>query len=457
MSQQFSQEIELPVGPAEAFQWHERPGALERLIPPWEKVKIIRQQGGIEEGGIVELLTSAGPLRSRWLAEHSGYVFGEKFEDTQTSGPFARWYHQHLFRAHDGGSVLEDKVEYKLPLAAVSQLVFGGYVRKQIERMFDYRQRTTLDDITAHHRYAEKGTMRIAVTGSSGLVGSQLLPFLTTGGHEALRVVRRDAKAKNEISWQPSKGEIDKAALEGVDAIVNLAGESIAEGRWTEEKKKRIRESRVDSTRTIAEAIASMDNPPKVLVNASAIGFYGDRGDEILDEDKPAGEGFLSEVCEDWEAAATPAEEAGIRVVKMRIGVVLSPKGGALAKMLPPFKLGGGGRMGSGKQYWSWIALDDLVGAIHHAIMTESLSGPVNATAPEALTNAEFTKVLGRVLKRPTIFPMPAFAAKLVLGEMAEALLLSSARVVPKRLEESGYGFRFPTLEAALRHLLGAN
>lgn len=296
--------------------------------------------------------------------------------------------------------------------------------------------------------------MHIAVTGASGLVGSELLPLLTTGGHEVTRVVRGEA-GKGEVRWDPSADSFNASSLDGVDAVVHLAGENIAAGRWTMALKQRIRNSRVHGTRILCRALARMQTPPKVLVAASAIGFYGNRGDEMLDESSAAGEGFLSAVCEAWEAAAQPAKETGIRVVHVRIGVVLSPKGGALAKMLTPFKLGVGGIIGNGRQYWSWISIDDVASAIHHAMMTDSLSGPVNATGPNPSTNRQFTKTLGRVLGRPTILPMPALAAKLAFGEMANDLLLASTRVEPTKLLESGYQFHQPALEKTLRHLLG--
>jgi uncharacterized protein (TIGR01777 family) len=296
--------------------------------------------------------------------------------------------------------------------------------------------------------------MRIAITGSSGLVGKQLASFLMERDHDVISVVRR-APSENEIRWDPTTGEIEGEKFEGVGAVINLAGENIAEGRWNAAKKQRIRDSRVKSTQLLAKTLASLSQRPDVLVNASAIGFYGDRGDEPLDENSPPGNDFLADVCREWEAATSAAQEAGIRVVKLRIGVVLSPDGGALKKMLLPFRLGAGGRVGNGRQYWSWISIDDLVGIIDHALTTESLAGPVNAVAPRPTTNLEFTKALGRVLHRPTIFPMPAFAAKLALGEMAEALLLASTRVVPRRLQETNYEFRHADLEAALRHLLG--
>jgi hypothetical protein len=247
----------------------------------------------------------------------------------------------------------------------------------------------------------------------------------------------------------------DLSRLEGVDAVVHLAGENIAAGRWTAARKEEIRRSRVEGTRRLSESLARLSRRPKVLVSASAIGFYGNRGDEILKEDSAPGSDFLAQVCRDWEAATDPASRAGIRVVHLRSGVILSPAGGALKKMLLPFKMGAGGRIGSGAQFMSWIAIDDTIGAIHHAIVTEPLQGPMNGVAPTPVRNAEFTRTLGRVLSRPAIAPMPAFAARLAFGEMANALLLASQRVMPTRLQASGYKFRYPELEGALRHLLG--
>jgi len=297
--------------------------------------------------------------------------------------------------------------------------------------------------------------MRVAVSGSTGLVGSQVVASLSAAGHEVVRLVRRaPAPGEKVVRWDPEKGEIDAAGLGGLDAVVHLAGENIASGRWNAARKAAILGSRVNGTRLLCDALAGLARPPKTLVCASAIGYYGDRGADVLTEESPPGTGFLAEVCREWEAASEPAARKGIRVVVLRIGVVLSAKGGALSRMLPPFRAGLGGVIGSGRQYVSWVALDDLVGIVLHALQSGRLHGPVNAVSPVPVTNRELTEVLGKVLSRPTLLPVPVFALRLAVGEMADALLLASTRVAPRRLEETGYRFRFPELREALRHLV---
>ena len=294
--------------------------------------------------------------------------------------------------------------------------------------------------------------MDVLVSGATGLIGSALIPELEAKGH-GVRRLTRTPRSEGDIRWDPDAGTIDED-LAGTDAVVHLAGESIAEGRWTEEKKRRILESRQKGTRLLAEKIAALSEPPSVMVSVSATGYYGDRGNELLTEESESGDLFLSEVCREWEAAADPAREAGIRVVHPRLGIVLSTEGGALGATLPIFELGGGGKIGSGRQYWSWVSLDDVVGAIVHAVATDTLSGPVNVVTPDPPTNAQYTKTLGSVLGRPTFLAVPAPAARVGLGEIADELLLASARVEPTKLEETAYEYRHPELEGALRHLL---
>ncbi|MFB3817885.1 MAG: TIGR01777 family oxidoreductase [Candidatus Methylomirabilales bacterium] len=295
--------------------------------------------------------------------------------------------------------------------------------------------------------------LRVAVTGSHGLVGSAVCASLTAAGHAVLRLVRRAPAAANEARWDPHGGA-DAARLQGLDAVVHLAGENIAAGRWTEARKAEIRNSRVQGTAALCETLAALTRRPRVLVNASAIGIYGNRGSAVLREDSDPGSGFLAAVCRDWEAATARASTAGIRVVLARFGMVLSPAGGALKSMLRPFRLGIGGRIGDGGQYVSWIALDDVVGALVQAIEDERLAGPLNVVAPAPVTNADFARALGRAVSRPAVLPLPAFAARLAFGEMADELLLASQRVLPARLQAAGYRFLYPELDPALRHLL---
>jgi hypothetical protein len=438
------------------YAWHTRPGALERLVPPWERVVVEERTGGIEDDARVVLRVTAGPIPLRWVAVHGDVIPGRQFVDRQVQGPFRHWRHRHGLEP-DGPSAcrLEDDVEYVLPLGWLGGIVAGGRVRETLDRMFAYRHAVTKADIEAHAAREGLVPMHVVVSGSRGLVGSALVPFLTTGGHRVTRLVRGMAAGPDETVWNPARGPVDASRLDGVDAVVHLAGENIAAGRWTPVRKAEIRRSRVDGTRNLCEVLARLPRPPKVLVSASAVGLYGDRGAEILTEESAPGTGFLTDVCREWEAATQPASRAGIRVVNLRFGMVLSPSGGALQKLLLPFRLGMGGRIGDGRQFTSWIALDDAVGAIHHALCEESVRGPVNAVAPGPVSNAEFTRTLARVLRRPTLLPVPAFAARLAFGEMADALLLAGARVMPVRLQESGYRFRFPDLESALRHLLG--
>lgn len=298
--------------------------------------------------------------------------------------------------------------------------------------------------------------MRVLISGASGLVGSSLIPSLASSGYGVVRLVRSGMKSAETIPWNPAEAEIDSASLEGFDAVIHLAGENIAGSRWTAGQKKKIRNSRIGPTRWLCESLARLRQPPRVLVAASAIGYYGSRGDELLNEESAPGEGFLADVCREWEDATGPAAANGIRVICLRIGLVLSARGGALAKMLPPFRLGLGGVLGCGRQYMSWIGIDDLVGAVQHCLASEALRGPVLAVAPQPVTNREFTKTLGRVLSRPTVFPVPAFVLRKALGEMGDALLLASTRAMPGRLLTTGYRFLFPELEPALNRAVSA-
>jgi uncharacterized protein (TIGR01777 family) len=321
--------------------------------------------------------------------------------------------------------------------------------------MFELRHLRTWNDLVRMQDAGFQRPLKVAVTGASGLVGRRLIPFLQGGGHEVFSLVRRDPQDEREIHWNPATGEIDAAALEGIDAVVHLAGVSIAGGRWSESRKQAILRSRVDGTRLLAKTLAGLQSPPAVFVSTSAVGFYGDTGEQTVTEESPAGTDFLADVCVQWEAAADPAREAGIRVVHPRFGVVFAGDGGMLPLIALPFKAGVGGKLGSGKQGMPWIGMEDLIGVLLACIADERLQGPVNAVSPERTTNAEFTKAMGKALRRPTILPVPAAPMKLVGGELADSLILVSQHVAPTRLESVGFQFAFPSLLDTLRVELG--
>ena len=443
----------LPVSVEDAFAYHERRGALQRLVPPWESVVVEKTDNSLAVGSKVVLKTSVFGVPIRWVAKHTAYEPPRLFADTQLSGPFAKWFHRHQFASFGEHSTLTDQIDFEVPLGAIGRLLGSKTALGKIESMFAYRHRVTRDDLTLQAEHP-LGMKRVAISGSTGLVGKQLGSLLTLLGHEVIPIVRKgssdEGSEHNTIAaWS---GEASKFA--DTDVVVHLAGKPIASGRWSEETKRQIRESRVQKTRSLCESLAKLDTKPEVLICASATGIYGSRGDELLDESSELGDDFLADVAREWESACQPAVDAGIRVVNARFGLVLSPKGGALQKMLTPAKFAGGA-LGNGKQWWSWIALDDVLGAIYHAIAEPSLSGPVNFVSSDPITNAGFAKTLGRVIGRPALFPAPAFVLRAAMGEMADALLLSSARVKPSKLTESGYRFRFNDLTQFLKYSLG--
>jgi len=446
----------LPVDAGEAYRWHTRAGAFERLRPPWQKVRVIEGGDGIQDGRRIVMHVRIGPVWRRWVAVHRDTRPGRSFVDEQLEGPFRRWMHRHTFEPAEPGCILEDHVDYELPLGTAGRLIGGRRVENTLAAMFAFRHRRTLEDLVRHAAFAERPRLHVLVSGASGMIGAELTAFLRSGGHEVTTLVRRKPCTDDEVEWDPGSGRPpDPAALDGVDAVVHLAGASIAGARWTSAHRRAIYESRIAGTGLLTTALAALERPPKVLLSASAVGFYGDRGATTVDETSPAGAGFLPDVCEAWERAADPAVDAGIRTVFLRSGLVLSGRGGALTTMLPALELAAGGPIGGGRQWVSWISLEDWLGAALMLLYDDGLSGPVNLTTPYPVTNRELIKTIGAVIRRPERIPLPAAAVRTGLGEMGEHLLLDSTRVEPARLSGAGFHYLYPHLVDALPMELG--
>lgn len=443
--------------PISVFDWHERSGALERLTPPWAKLEVLDRSGGIRDGGRIALRVRRGPMSFMWKLRHSEYQHGVHFRDEQVFGPMKSWGHNHRFFPNgSGGTIAEDEIEVEPPLGSVGAALGSRFLTQELDRLFRFRYRRLLTDLSRHRDQSDQPRLTVAITGGSGLVGQALTHFLTTGGHRVIQLVRDKRLVSNDaVFWNPATQDIDTDRLAMADAVVHLAGTSIAGGRWTDARKRSIRESRVKGTELVAQTMAQLSGGPRTLISASAVGYYGRRGGELLEEDVALGSGFLTEVCQAWENATKPAERAGVRVVLLRTGLALSPAGGALRQMLPPFNMGLGGRLGSGKQYMSWIDLDDLIGLIHHVLFSDTLSGPVNATAPNPVTNSTFSAALGRVLGRPTLVPVPSLAVKAVFGQLGTEALLSGQRVIPRKAIDSGFHFFYESIEESLQFQLG--
>ncbi len=449
-------ELSLPYPSGQVYAWHSRPGAFQRLVPPWQRV-VLHSATGDFANLRAELRMKLGPFYKTWLAQHGDHQPGRQFVDVQQAGPFARWSHQHRFEPQGpaAGSTLIDHVDYALPLAPLSQWLVGRQVEATLEKMFSFRHERTRQDLERHALWQDYPRQRIAISGASGLIGKQLCAYLTTAGHTVLQLVRRPSQDPLEVTWDPVAGTVDTAKLQGIDAVIHLAGENVGEGRWTAERKPRLLQSRVDGTRTLAKAMAQLDPKPKVLISASATGFYGDTGDAECTESSPTGTLYLSEICREWEAAAEPARQAGIRVVHPRIGAVVSAQGGMLAKLLLPFKMGGGGPVGSGQQYLPWIALEDVLGAMEWLLFRQDVQGPVNLVAPQQIRQVQFAQALGHALRRPALLPLPAAAVRLLFGQMGEEVLLAGQRVQPQRLQDLGFPWLYPQISQALAAELG--
>jgi uncharacterized protein (TIGR01777 family) len=451
----FSKKTQIKVPVDRLFSWHARNGAINRLTPPWAPLELISRKGqGIDKGVEVRFRMKVLGMPRIWEAEHFDYQENRLFRDRQTRGPFAKWEHHHIFHAKGPStSVMEDRVVYRLPMGPLS-LPFAGHAQQELGRIFRYRHDVLKYDM--EHWVGRVRKQRILVSGASGTIGRALVPFLRTCGHEVVRLVRDPSDTSEDaLYWDPYKGELDMASAGRVDAVISLNGVDISRGKWTEKQRKLIIDSRVIPTRVLVEKMRAMRQPPSVFISSSAIGLYGEAGDRKLTEDDPMGESFISTVCNQWETASLGADRGGIRTIQLRIGVVLTPAGGALERMKLAFSMGCGTRVSNGRQYMSWISMDDALGGILHILENQAVHGPVNLTAPHPVTNAEFTRTLGRVLNRPARFVIPRPVATALWGDMGKETLLTSARVLPKRLEQSGFTYAHNTLEPALRHLLG--
>jgi len=433
----------------EVFAWHTLPGAFERLSPPWRTVRVLRSSGSLTPDSEVLVRCSAlGPISFNWLLRHGEYRPQELFTDEQVTGPFRSWVHRHSFIPHrESLSTMLDEVEFEMPLLASP---ITSLIVRDLRRLFAFRHAVLSTDLLLHSRWSTQPRKRILIAGASGFIGSALAAFLTTAGHSVRRLVRRTPASSDEYFWDPRAREISPNALDDIDVVIHLGGESIVSGRWNAERKARLAASRVESTQFLADALSFKNSKPSLMIVASGVGFYGDTGNDSPDETSPQGRGFLAHLAGEWEKAASWASEHGVRVVNLRIGTVLNSRGGALGKMLPAFRAGLGGRLGSGFQRMGWIALEDLLGLIEHAMYTDSLSGPVNAVAPQVITNREFTSALGRRLKRPTWFSMPAPLLRIIFGELANEALLANSAATPTKALTSGYSFVFPDIDSAL-------
>lgn len=477
----FLQTSTMPVSVDVLRRYHERPGAFLRLAPAWERLRIVAQQGTIRAGDRLEFQIRKGPLWVTWRALHEDLESNAGFVDVQEKGPFAQWRHEHrLFpdRRGRGGvpdpdvSILEDAITYRLPFGALARTLAGPMFQRDLERMFLYRHARTRLDLVRHAEFLDRPRLRVLVSGAGGLIGRALCAFLSTGGHHVRVLYRGSAPRVGEtydgaFRWDPAQGQIDPAAFEGVDAVVNLSGANIADHRWTAAYRRTIVESRVRSTQLLVRAMAELSERPRTFISASAVGYYGPTGEAAVDESSPAGwspeqqppgtdqSRFLSGVCVAWEQLASEARTHAIRSAQLRIGVVLSPRGGALAALLPWFRLGLGGIAGAAQEWCPWIGLDDTIGAFHRVLMDDTLSGPINVVSPRPVRARELADALARVLRRPRLLRIPRAAVTTLLGEMARQTLLSSIRVEPRILQDAGFRWLTPNLESCLRWELG--
>lgn len=456
----FIKSTKIPATNKEAFDYHAREGALERLVPPWSILTVTSHEGDIRDGAMSTFKVSFGLIGLKWTAVHFGYLQDRQFQDKMVKGPFQSWIHTHSFIPDEiGHCIMEDKIAYSPPFGKLGPILLNNTIQNNLNQLFHYRHRILSNDSNLWKIAERSKGQKILITGSHGLIGSSLIPLLTAAGEHKIRRLARPSSNRNNTNshsmvWNPNDGKVNVKDLEGFDVVIHLAGENIF-GRWTDSKKQRILESRIKSTKLLCDSLIKLANPPSTLICASATGFYGNQGNEVLTEESKPGFGFLSDVCRKWEESTETARDAGIRVVNTRFGVVLTPKGGMLQKLLALSRFGLGLRLGDENQHISWVSIEDVIGSIFYSIINSSIRGPVNVVSPNPVTNLEFSKTLARIVKSKIMLPISQKLARMMLGELADAMIASSTLVVPNKLSLAGYRFVNPDLEDTLRLLLG--
>ncbi len=445
----------------DVWAWYDSPGAFRRIMPEWEGIRPV-QAGALVNDARTKFRVQLGPLRPMWVARHYDVVPGEVFNDVMEKGPFGMWDHEHRFvSTGPDTSEIHDTIQWKLPFHPLTFWTAPFTVKGRTDQMFAYRTLRVQEDLKRIAQYADQPQQRVLVSGSTGLIGMQLCAFLQAAGHEVVRLLRPSSVLPSDVAheatvvWNDQTGEIIEGSLEGFDTVIHLAGAGIGDKRWNAKRKALLKSSRTVPTEHLVRLFATLEQPPKTFLSGSAVGIYGNRGEEELTESSPEGDGFLCEMAQAWEASGAPAKDLGIRTVWLRSGIVTTPMGGALKPMILPTLLGAGGPLGGGRQYLSWISLHDHIYATYHLMMNPSCEGPYNLTAPTPVPQKQFAKVLGKVLLRPWFAPAPGFVLKIMFGELAQTLLLDGQRVLPNRLLESGYVFQHRELEHCLRECLG--
>ena len=457
---QFVHEAHFPHKREEVWNWYDSEGAFLRVMPEWEGLKPV-QVGKLQDGEETKFRIKLGPLRPMWVARHYGVKPGERFCDVMVKGPFGKWDHEHSFERHHNESKIIDTIDWKLPFHLLTGWTSFLTVKPRLTSMFRFRTDRTANDLRAISKFSTLPRQRILVSGSTGLIGTQLCAFLQSAGHEVYRLLRPNSKVSQIVQeqhilrWDEKSGEMIQGDLNGFDSIIHLAGAGIGDRRWSKKRKKLLWDSRIDVTKKLCDLISKLDQPPKKFLCGSAIGYYGNRENEKLTEQSTIGQGYLPEMCEAWEQSTHSLSKLGIKVVYLRTGLVMTPMGGILKRLLLPAKCGAMGPVGGGKQMQSWISLDDELYAIHHLVMVPDAEGAFNLTAPTPVSQKKFAKILGKVLKRPAFAPLPGFVIRTVFGEMGKKLVLDGQEVYPQRLVESGFEFTHTNLEDCLRHCLG--